>query len=412
MGTDPPRVEDGGRGRCRSRSLRGRSAIRFAAAVLEAVSPGGGHARDRRARSRAPAIGGPLYPPVHAFLYAPLATLRPPAARTDVFQVIALAFVFVAALGVKVLTRGRIWWSVATIGLSALLRHARGARPRRRTRPSRSRIAIWGWALAARGYNTAGGVVWGLFAFKPVWALAFFLVPLLTRRWRFCAAMVVTGVALCAATLPVRRRADVARLAGRREGGRGPLQREPELDQPEPRPPGHSAADSPRLQRCPRPSATPRLAKVLAWALWGAVFATTVGVYLRYADHRRATGIGAGFLFLGAWSDVLPLHVLRRAGLGGRMCGALRRTRAVLADSYVHDVSCNAFGDSGFLARARFSTGRSSSDWPAILGVCLVIPAHHPGTHAARGEHASRHGRRGDDRIRVLRARDDGRRWR
>src|SRR5207248_11298840 len=44
-----------------------------------------------------------------------------------------------------------------------------------------------------------------------------------------------------------------------------------------------------------------RLAQTLAWALWGTVFAATVGVYLRYADHRRATGVGAAFLFFGAW---------------------------------------------------------------------------------------------------------------
>ena len=110
--------------------------------------------------------------------------------------------VFVAGLGVKVLTRGQDLVVGRDARLAPLLRHAERARPRRRTRPSRSPIAIWGWALASRGYNTAGGVVWGLFAFKPVWALAFCIVPLLTRRWRFCAAMVVTGVALCAATLP------------------------------------------------------------------------------------------------------------------------------------------------------------------------------------------------------------------
>src|SRR5205823_6328402 len=49
----------------------------------------------------------------------------------------------------------------------------------------------------------AGGVVWGLFAFKPVWGLAFFLVPLLSGRWRMCLAMVGTGAALGLLTLPV-----------------------------------------------------------------------------------------------------------------------------------------------------------------------------------------------------------------
>ena len=55
-------------------------------------------------------------------------------------------------------------------------------------------IIIWGWALYSRGYETAGGLVWGLLAFKPVWAAAFFLAPLLTRRWRACAAARVLRV--------------------------------------------------------------------------------------------------------------------------------------------------------------------------------------------------------------------------
>jgi hypothetical protein len=63
-------------------------------------------------------------------------------------------------------------------------------------------IVVWGWALAARGRPGWGGVVWGLLAFKPVWVLAFFMVPLLTRRWRMCLAMLAAGAALCLLTLP------------------------------------------------------------------------------------------------------------------------------------------------------------------------------------------------------------------
>src|SRR5262245_14644768 len=115
-----------------------------------------------------PAVGGPLYPPVHAFFYAPLAAL-PPLQAYHTFQVIALAFVFVGALGVKVLTRGKIWWSVATIGL-LLYSGTRAGLDLAQNPTVTVAIAIWGSALASRGYNTAGGVVWGLFAFKPVWA--------------------------------------------------------------------------------------------------------------------------------------------------------------------------------------------------------------------------------------------------
>ncbi|MFI4983235.1 MAG: hypothetical protein ACHQIO_23020, partial [Nevskiales bacterium] len=41
-----------------------------------------------------------------------------------------------------------------------------------------------------------------LLAFKPVWALAFFLVPFLSRRWRFCLAMVASGTTLALLTIP------------------------------------------------------------------------------------------------------------------------------------------------------------------------------------------------------------------
>src|SRR5262249_41673373 len=47
-----------------------------------------------------------------------------------------------------------------------------------------------------------GGVVWGLLAFKPVWAMSFFLVLVLTGRWRFGLAMLAVGALLGLATLP------------------------------------------------------------------------------------------------------------------------------------------------------------------------------------------------------------------
>src|SRR5205807_5978489 len=63
-------------------------------------------------------------------------------------------------------------------------------------------VLVWGWVLLAEGRPGWAGVVWGLLAFKPVWALAFFLVPLLTRRWRMCLTMAATGLVQIALTLP------------------------------------------------------------------------------------------------------------------------------------------------------------------------------------------------------------------
>ncbi|MBV9123604.1 MAG: DUF2029 domain-containing protein [Planctomycetes bacterium] len=145
--------------------------------------------------------GGPLYPPINALVYYPLALFPAlPAYRID--QVLGILLAFLAGLGVSYLTQGRIWWPVATaciiifpgfcgslnLGQNAALTLA---------------ILTWGWALIARGRPVAGGIVWGLLAFKPVWALAYFLVPLVTLRWRVCLAMVLTGAFLAAATLPL-----------------------------------------------------------------------------------------------------------------------------------------------------------------------------------------------------------------
>ncbi len=246
-----------------------------------------------------PAIGGPLYPPIHAFLYAPLALDDHPQRSYSRFQFLALAMVVVAGLGVRVLTQGRIWWSVATLGI-LLYPGTRGGLDLGQNPTITLTIVIWGWALASRGYNTAGGMVWGLLAFKPVWGLAFFLVPLLMRRWRFCMAMVFTGCGLAAATLPVvglQTWFDWLAVGKEASGLYNVNQNWINLSRD--------------LQGIPRrilhdfnlPEAVrdTQLAKTLAWSLWGTVLAATVAIYSWQGDHRRPTGVGAAFLFFAAY---------------------------------------------------------------------------------------------------------------
>ncbi len=48
-----------------------------------------------------------------------------------------------------------------------------------------------------------GGLVWGLLAFKPVWAVAFFLFPIWTGRWRVSLAMAASGLGQVVLTLPL-----------------------------------------------------------------------------------------------------------------------------------------------------------------------------------------------------------------
>ncbi len=243
-------------------------------------------------------IGGPLYPPVHAFFYAPIGLFEHPKDAYPIFQAVALAFAFAAGLGLSALTGYRIPWSVATLAV-LLFPGCRSGLDLGQNPTISLTIATWGWVLAARNRDIAGGMVWGLFAFKPVWGLAFFLVPLLMGRWRFCVSMVGTGAFLGLLTLPVvglqtwfdwlQVGREAAALYNVNENW------------------VFLCRD---LQGIPRrflldftqPEATRDTftAKAAAWGLWSLVFASTVLIYRLRAD-RRATGLGAGFLLLGAF---------------------------------------------------------------------------------------------------------------
>jgi len=145
-------------------------------------------------------VGGPLYPPVSAFYNAPLGLMGPHLAYR-VQQVFNLFLVFLAAAGACYLARGRVWCPVVAMGIMLFPGFA-GSINLGQNAALTLAIVVWGWALAGRGRPVLGGLVWALLAFKPVWALAFFLVPLLSRRWRMCLAMVAGGAALGLLTLP------------------------------------------------------------------------------------------------------------------------------------------------------------------------------------------------------------------
>jgi len=145
-------------------------------------------------------IRGPLYPPINAFVYFPLG-LFPPQDAYRIMQGALLGFALLAAWGVRRLSRGRIWVPVA-VALIIAYPGFSGAQVLAQNSALTLTLLIWGWVLVVEGRPGWAGVVWGLLAFKPVWALAFFLVPLLTRRWRMCVAMAATALALIVLTLP------------------------------------------------------------------------------------------------------------------------------------------------------------------------------------------------------------------
>jgi hypothetical protein len=247
-----------------------------------------------------PGVGGPLYPPIHALLFYPLGFLTPVAAYRAT-QVINMSLTFIIGFLFCKLTRGRIWASVATGAVMAF--------PGYNGSVCLGQNALWsvallvlGWLLISRNRPLIGGVCWGLLAFKPVWAAAFFLVPLLSRRWRVCAAMLLTGLALVLLTLPfVGLQSWFDWLAVGREASAGYARYETWI---------FLSRD---LQNIPRrwmlnfadgvaTDADQSWANLIGLALWLTVIALTVLLALwRWRRPAGLEGPPVAFLMLGAW---------------------------------------------------------------------------------------------------------------
>jgi hypothetical protein len=159
------------------------------------VLAGQEHWREIRSRS-----GGPLYPPVNSYYFAPLGLL-PPRPAYRVLQAINLVLTFAIAVLAHRISGGRIWWQVAAMLLMAFPGYS-GALNLGQNALLSLFLLMLGWRQLQQGRDGLAGVAWGLLAFKPVWAATFFLVPVLTRRWRMAAAMAATVASISALTLP------------------------------------------------------------------------------------------------------------------------------------------------------------------------------------------------------------------
>lgn len=247
-------------------------------------------------------VGGPLYPPIHAFAMAPLGLISDPYIAYRVQQGLLLGWVLLAAMGVRYLTRGRWWWSAAAAFL-LMFPGCRGAIDLGQNSPISITLLIWGWALIARDRPAWGGVVWGLLAFKPVWAISFLAALLLLRQWRAAGAMAVTGAALILITLPVvgiqswfdwLHVGQLAAQTYRTDRNWNFLSRDlfgiPRrmfLEFHE----GTAIADRP-------------IAAIVGWGLWGLIAITTVAVAFRFLRRTKLPplrGPFACFILVAAW---------------------------------------------------------------------------------------------------------------
>ncbi|HEY7327527.1 MAG TPA: glycosyltransferase family 87 protein [Gemmataceae bacterium] len=148
-----------------------------------------------------PRIGGALYPPIHAFYYAPLAFLQPRVAYR-VMQFFILALVFFVGWIAQCITQGRVWWPVASLFVLMFPGFAGGITLGQNGLLILMLVLVGWWQLMC-GREGLAGLCWGLLAFKPVWAAAFFLVPILTTRWRMAACMAISGIVQILVTFPI-----------------------------------------------------------------------------------------------------------------------------------------------------------------------------------------------------------------
>jgi hypothetical protein len=118
-------------------------------------------------------------------------------------QCLNLGVIFLCGWLVSRLSEGRVWWPVAAFALMVFPGFNGAINLGQNPALSLALLLLGWWLMAARGRPLFGGAVWGLLAFKPVWAVAFFPALPLTGRWRAAAGMAVVGIAFAALTLPV-----------------------------------------------------------------------------------------------------------------------------------------------------------------------------------------------------------------
>jgi hypothetical protein len=266
-------------------------------------------------------LGGPLYPPVHPVLFAPLGLLTPRVAYRLV-QGITLGLILLTGWLIARLSRGVIRWQEAAV-VAMLFPGYSGVLNLGQNSALSLVLLLGGWLLMNRGRPWLGGCLWGFLAFKPVWAVAFGPVLLLTGRWRAALSMGVTGLVLVALTLPVVGLdvwfdwLAVGKLAAAvYDSDENWIFLSRDL------------LGLPRRYLLTFENKTaidpdrPLVAE-LGWGLWGTTLAVTVAIsLLRRRQVTGAEGIGPAFVLLGGWLTcyhfmyydtllaVLPLAVL------------------------------------------------------------------------------------------------------
>ncbi len=145
-------------------------------------------------------VEGPLYPPTHGLVMMPFSMLEPRAAHA-VLTLIYVALVFLCGLMIRDITQGRVQAGEAALVCMVFPNFAGGIVLGQNSSLTLT-IVTAGWWLWSRRQPGLAGLVWGLLAYKPVFAVALLWLPAVLLSVRFFAGMIASGAAFVAATLP------------------------------------------------------------------------------------------------------------------------------------------------------------------------------------------------------------------
>lgn len=145
-------------------------------------------------------IAGALYPPTASLLFSFFAQFTPSVAHA-VAVVLYLAMCYGCGFFVSRITGHRLQWGEATLLILFFPNNFMGLMLGQ-NQVLTFFVLCAGWYCHHRRLPFVAGLVWGLFAYKPVFAVALLLVPLGLRSPRWFLGMALSGGLFVLATLP------------------------------------------------------------------------------------------------------------------------------------------------------------------------------------------------------------------
>lgn len=145
-------------------------------------------------------IAGPLYPPTACLPFSILALFTPSTAHA-LAVVSYILMCFGCGWLISRITEGRLQWGEACLLTLFFPNNFMGLMLGQNQVLSLTVLVI-GWYFHHRRWPWLAGLIWGLFAYKPVFAVALVLVPISLRSWKMLVGMATSGIFCVLVTLP------------------------------------------------------------------------------------------------------------------------------------------------------------------------------------------------------------------